>query len=185
MRETLLAGSTSLNPRKLLLKWGTFTLIIIVKFFVVFIEHVRRKRTKAHRIDKASYKKLSRFSETRNFVSVSLNNVVLRLCFWFNENYRDIFSVLREPNVFKILCDTLIEHVRKITPAIQYITALESRGFLFGPIISLQLGIPFAPIRKKGKLPGKLNSVSYKLEYGEVNILLPINFYRIPYLCLS
>lgn len=61
-----------------------------------------------------------------------------------------------------------MQHVKKITPPIQYITALESRGFLFGPIISLQLGVPFAPIRKKGKLPGKISSVSYQLEYGEV-----------------
>lgn len=61
-----------------------------------------------------------------------------------------------------------MKHVKQITPPIQYITALESRGFLFGPIIALQLGIPFAPIRKKGKLPGELYSVSYKLEYGEV-----------------
>lgn len=69
--------------------------------------------------------------------------------------------------MFKILCDTLVQHVKNITPPIQYITALESRGFLFGPIISLQLGIPFTPIRKKGKLPGEINSVYYKLEYGE------------------
>lgn len=77
---------------------------------------------------------------------------------------------MREPDIFKILCDTLVQHVRKITPPIQYITALESRGFLFGPIISLQLAIPFAPIRKKGKLPGIVDSVSYKLEYGEDTI---------------
>lgn len=86
-----------------------------------------------------------------------------------NENdFRDIFAVLREPDVFKILCESLIEHVKTISPPIDCITALESRGFLFGPIIALQLAIPFAPIRKKGKLPGKICSVSYKLEYGEV-----------------
>ena len=47
---------------------------------------------------------------------------------------------------------------------------LDSRGFLFGPIIALRLGASFVPIRKEGKLPGKVESLSYKLEYGEVSI---------------
>ena len=28
------------------------------------------------------------------------------------------------------------------------------------------MNIPFVPIRKKGKLPGKVNKIKYKLEYG-------------------
>lgn len=78
--------------------------------------------------------------------------------------------MLSEPEVFKILCDTLVSHVKKISPPIDCIVALDARGFLFGPVVSLQLGIPFAPIRKRGKLPGKIKSVSYKLEYGEVSV---------------
>jgi len=77
----------------------------------------------------------------------------------------DIFSVLRNSNTFRALKELLVSHVQGLGP-VDVIVALESRGFLFGPIIALQLGLPFVPIRKKGKLPGKVNQVSFTLEYG-------------------
>jgi adenine phosphoribosyltransferase len=46
------------------------------------------------------------------------------------------------------------------------IAAIESRGFLFGAPLAVQLGIGFVPIRKPGKLPWKTNRVEYALEYG-------------------
>lgn len=49
------------------------------------------------------------------------------------------------------------------------VVGLESRGFLLGPLIALELDVAFVPIRKKGKLPGKLESVDYTLEYGKVS----------------
>lgn len=48
------------------------------------------------------------------------------------------------------------------------VIGLDSRGFLLGPLISLELGKPFLPIRKKGKLPGHVLQLSYDLEYGQV-----------------
>ena len=41
------------------------------------------------------------------------------------------------------------------------------RGFLFGATVADRLGIGFVPIRKRGKLPWKTESLAYKLEYGE------------------
>lgn len=46
---------------------------------------------------------------------------------------------------------------------------LDSRGFLIGPPLAQRLGIGFVPVRKKGKLPGATQSVSYSLEYGKVS----------------
>lgn len=46
------------------------------------------------------------------------------------------------------------------------IVAPEARGFIWGSIIADWYDIPFVPIRKKGKLPGKLLSQPYNLEYG-------------------
>jgi adenine phosphoribosyltransferase len=43
---------------------------------------------------------------------------------------------------------------------------LESKGFLFGPSLSLRVGRPCYPIRKKGKLPGQCEQLAYGLEYG-------------------
>ena len=49
---------------------------------------------------------------------------------------------------------------------IDKIAAIESRGFLFGVPLAMQLGIGFVPVRKPGKLPWKTNRVDYELEYG-------------------
>lgn len=46
------------------------------------------------------------------------------------------------------------------------IVGLESRGFLFGPSLALRLGASFVPVRKQGKLPGKLETEGYEKEYG-------------------
>nr|CAI5839693.1 unnamed protein product [Callosobruchus analis] len=81
--------------------------------------------------------------------------------------FRDVFSILRKPEYFHILKDALLEEARKIKPPIGCVAGLEARGFLFGPLISLELNIPFVPIRKKGKLPGNLISVCYAKEYGQ------------------
>lgn len=45
---------------------------------------------------------------------------------------------------------------------------LDSRGFLIGPSLAQRLGVGFVLIRKKGKLPGPTESISYALEYGKV-----------------
>ena len=44
---------------------------------------------------------------------------------------------------------------------------LEARGFLFGPSLALRLGSGFAPVRKKGKLPGPTESATFVKEYGQ------------------
>ena len=46
------------------------------------------------------------------------------------------------------------------------VAGIESRGFLFGTPLAMELGVGFVPIRKPGKLPWKTKSVEYELEYG-------------------
>lgn len=48
-----------------------------------------------------------------------------------------------------------------------YFAGLDARGFLFGPILSLNLNLPFVPVRKSGKLPGPTVKVSSTKEYGK------------------
>ncbi|CAH1163513.1 unnamed protein product [Phaedon cochleariae] len=86
----------------------------------------------------------------------------------------DIFSVLQNPVLFHTLKDVLIQIAREITPPIECVSALDARGFLFGPLIALDLNIPFVPIRKKGKLPGEVLTVSYSKEYGEDTLELQL-----------
>ncbi len=47
---------------------------------------------------------------------------------------------------------------------------LESRGFLLGPALALELDAAFVPVRKRGKLPGAVVRVSYDKEYGSVSL---------------
>jgi len=50
--------------------------------------------------------------------------------------------------------------------AVDVVAGMESRGFIFGTGLALALGVGFIPIRKKGKLPFKTESIGYGLEYG-------------------
>ena len=50
--------------------------------------------------------------------------------------------------------------------AFDHICGIESKGFVLGPILSLEWGLPFVAIRKKGKLPGDCWNQGYTLEYG-------------------
>lgn len=78
--------------------------------------------------------------------------------------------MLRNPAVFQELLDVMVEQVKAKAPNVELIVGLESRGFLFGPSIALKLNCGFAPVRKKGKLPGEKESVAYALEYGTVKL---------------
>ena len=50
---------------------------------------------------------------------------------------------------------------------VDYIVGIESRGFIFSPVLAYKMNAGFVPVRKKGKLPYKTEEVSYSLEYGE------------------
>jgi len=50
---------------------------------------------------------------------------------------------------------------------IDKVVGIESRGFMFAPILAYHLNVGFVPVRKKGKLPGKTVSMAYDLEYGQ------------------
>jgi hypothetical protein len=47
------------------------------------------------------------------------------------------------------------------------IVGLDARGFLFGPSLALRLGASFAPVRKRGKLPGPTVESAFEKEYGQ------------------
>jgi len=83
-------------------------------------------------------------------------------------DYKDIMPIFEDANLCTEITLALCDQLKKINPEV--IVGIESRGFLFGMLIANKLGIPFVPIRKKGKLPGKTFAVSYDLEYGSAAI---------------
>lgn len=49
---------------------------------------------------------------------------------------------------------------------VDVVAGMESRGFIFGAALAVELGVGFIPVRKSGKLPYKTESMRYGLEYG-------------------
>jgi len=78
--------------------------------------------------------------------------------------FRDITPLLADPKAFPAAVDALGGPFRGA--GIEYVAAVEARGFIFGAAVAAQLGAGFVPIRKKGKLPCATESASYELEYG-------------------
>lgn len=78
--------------------------------------------------------------------------------------FKDISPLLRDPEAFADLVSRM-SHAVKLSGA-TCIVGLESRGFIFGIAIAQELGLPFVPARKPGKLPGDTEKESYALEYG-------------------
>ena len=78
--------------------------------------------------------------------------------------FRDITPLLAEPKAFAAAVDAL--YAGFTGADIEYVAAVEARGFIFGAAVAKKLGAGFVPIRKKGKLPFKTESVTYDLEYG-------------------
>ncbi|MDO4569788.1 MAG: adenine phosphoribosyltransferase [Planctomycetia bacterium] len=78
--------------------------------------------------------------------------------------FRDITTLISSPEAFKEACRQLIEATRDLKP--DMIAAPEARGFLFAAPLALELQCGLVPIRKPNKLPRKVLSQTYDLEYG-------------------
>lgn len=78
--------------------------------------------------------------------------------------FRDITTLLKDKKAFKAAVDQLAKKYKNTR--IDAVVAVEARGFIFGSVLAYKLGAGFVPVRKKGKLPWKTNSVTYELEYG-------------------
>lgn len=77
--------------------------------------------------------------------------------------FRDITPLLANGDAFAAAVSGLACHV----PAdADVIVGIESRGFIFGAALAVQLNLGFVPVRKPGKLPHDVHGVDYELEYG-------------------
>lgn len=78
--------------------------------------------------------------------------------------FKDITTLLKDPAAFQECIKQMAEPFRD--KGIQKVCGIESRGFIFGTPLALELGAGFVPIRKDGKLPWTKISQEYTLEYG-------------------
>jgi adenine phosphoribosyltransferase len=80
--------------------------------------------------------------------------------------FRDISPLLQNPEAFRYVCFELAKNCIDA----DVIAGFDARGFLFGVEVAQILWKPFVMIRKKWKLPGETEAISYWLEYGQDTI---------------
>ncbi|MGH7607099.1 MAG: adenine phosphoribosyltransferase [Gemmatimonadales bacterium] len=78
--------------------------------------------------------------------------------------FRDVTPVLLDASLFARAIGLMADPYRDA--GVSRVVSIESRGFLFGAPIALELGAGIVPIRKPGKLPAAAQRVEYALEYG-------------------
>ncbi|ESQ27033.1 hypothetical protein EUTSA_v10019519mg, partial [Eutrema salsugineum] len=78
--------------------------------------------------------------------------------------FQDITMLLLDPVAFKHVVDIFVDRYKHMN--ISLVAGVEARGFIFGSPIALAIGAKFIPIRKPGKLHGRVISEEYELEYG-------------------
>ena len=84
--------------------------------------------------------------------------------------FRDVTPLLEDKDAFKACIDDLAAHAKDL--GVDVVVGPESRGFIFGCPVALELGCGFVPIRKPGKLPRETVSKKYDLEYGSNEIFM-------------
>jgi adenine phosphoribosyltransferase len=78
--------------------------------------------------------------------------------------FKDITPLLGDPGLFARATDAMAQPFA--TAGVTHVAAIESRGFILGAPVARRLGAGFIPVRKRGKLPFRTESIEYALEYG-------------------
>lgn len=78
--------------------------------------------------------------------------------------FRDITPLLANGPAYREAIDDLAAFAAKLD--VDVVVGPEARGYVVGAPLAYALGLGFAPVRKKGKLPAKTVTTTYQLEYG-------------------
>jgi adenine phosphoribosyltransferase len=97
--------------------------------------------------------------------------------------FRDVTTLLKDAAAYSAACQALLIFSKDF-PYFEYVAGIESRGFIFGAVLAQMLGKGFVPIRKPGKLPAKVRSVDYELEYGTDTVEVHVDAIRAGQGCL-
>jgi adenine phosphoribosyltransferase len=81
--------------------------------------------------------------------------------------FRDITPVIADARAFAEVVDRIAE---PWLGKIDMIVGIESRGFIIGAPVAYRLGVGLTIARKPGKLPFRIITESYQLEYGSASL---------------
>ncbi len=84
--------------------------------------------------------------------------------------FKDITPLLKDVHLSAEITDAFAK--QWLSQNIDVIVGIESRGFIWGNSLAQKMGLPFVPVRKKGKLPADTFSYEYDLEYGSAEVEL-------------
>lgn len=86
--------------------------------------------------------------------------------------FKDITPVLDDGPALRLIIEALADAGRDADgrPAVDRVVGMESRGFILGTGVALDLGVGFVPVRKAGKLPRATHAETYDLEYGTATL---------------
>ena len=79
--------------------------------------------------------------------------------------FRDFSPVLKDPSSLSQIADEFAKHFHPKN--VDVFAGIESRGFLLATILALRYNKGIIMVRKAGKLPHKIEQITYELEYGE------------------
>ena len=82
--------------------------------------------------------------------------------------FRDITPLVGDPALLRLAVEQLVDPFGE--DRVDAVAGMEARGFIFGALAARELGVGFVPLRKPGKLPYDVQSVSYELEYGTASL---------------
>lgn len=82
--------------------------------------------------------------------------------------FRDITPLLGDPSMLRLATGRLVRPF--IGERIDAVAGMEARGFIFSALAARELRAGLVPLRKPGKLPREVLSVSYDLEYGSTSL---------------
>ncbi|MGX7200296.1 adenine phosphoribosyltransferase [Enterococcus nangangensis] len=84
--------------------------------------------------------------------------------------FRDISPLMADGAAYREATKQIVDYAKE--KQIDMVVGPEARGFIVGCPVAYELGVGFAPARKKGKLPRETVEVSYDLEYGSATLTL-------------
>jgi adenine phosphoribosyltransferase len=87
--------------------------------------------------------------------------------------FKDVTTLLKNGPAFRDIIDGW--KTRYANKGVTAIVGAEARGFIFGSALAYAMGLPFIPVRKKGKLPAKTLAQEFDLEYGTDRIEIHVD----------
>jgi adenine phosphoribosyltransferase len=86
--------------------------------------------------------------------------------------FKDLSPLFADGAAFHEMIDAIAAHYRDSTgaPTFDVVVGIEARGFVIAAAVAYAASVGVVPVRKAGKLPRRVHSASYALEYGQATL---------------